>query len=358
MKLQPLIIGDLVAKLPIIQGGMGVGVSLSNLAGAVASCGGIGIISGAQPGYKELDFDTNTLEANLRALKNHIKLAKEKSSNGIIGVNLMVAMNKYKEHVEAALSAGADLIISGAGLPTKLPSLVKGHNIKIAPIVSSSKAARVLLSLWDKHDHVTADLVVIEGPKAGGHLGFRKEHMQEEIDNFDNSVKEIIAVVNGFGEKYNKNIPVVIAGGVFDGYDIAKYLKLGASGVQMATRFVGTHECDASLEFKNAYINSKAEDISLVKSPVGMPGRAILNPFVEKTMEGNIKVKKCYDCIQPCNPATTPYCITEALINAVKGDLDNGLIFCGENASKVTKLVHVSELMQELETEATLALNN
>lgn len=351
MNIKPLIIGDLVAKLPIIQGGMGVGVSLSNLAGAVAKSGGIGIISGAQTGYKEEDFETNILEANLRALRNHIKKAKEIAPKGIIGVNLMVAMNFYAEHVQAAIDGGADLIISGAGLPAKLPKLVEGYNIKIAPIVSSLKAAKVILNMWDRRNKITADLVVIEGPKAGGHLGFHKESLEDECANFDSTIVDIIKEVNIYEEKYNKKIPVVVAGGVFDGYDIAKYLKLGASGVQMATRFVATDECDAHPKFKEAYVQSKTENISIVKSPVGMPGRAILNPFVNEVESTGVKVTKCYNCLIPCNPATTPYCITEALINAVKGDLDNGLIFCGENASKVDKIVPVAELMNELESE-------
>ncbi|MBU3132829.1 nitronate monooxygenase family protein [Clostridium gasigenes] len=351
MNIKPLIIGDLVAKLPIIQGGMGVGVSLSNLAGAVAKCGGIGIISGAQTGYKEADFEINPLEANLRAIRNHIKKAKKIAPKGIIGVNLMVAMNYYAEHVQAAIDGGADLIISGAGLPAKLPKLVEGHNIKIAPIVSSVKAVKVILSMWDKRNNRTADLIVIEGPKAGGHLGFHKENLEEASANFDTTVIDIIKEVKIYEEKYNKKIPVVVAGGVFDGYDIAKYLKLGADGVQMATRFVATDECDADVKFKEAYVNCKAEDISIVKSPVGMPGRAIVNNFVRKTEDKGVKVSKCYNCLIPCNPVTTLYCITEALINSVRGDLDNGLIFCGENASRIDKIVSVSELLNELESE-------
>lgn len=351
MDINPLIIGDLVAKLPIIQGGMGVGVSLSNLAGAVAKCGGIGIISGAQTGYKEKDFEINPLESNLRAIRNHIKKAKEIAPKGIIGVNLMVAMNYYAEHVKAAIAGGADLIISGAGLPVKLPQLVEGSNIKIAPIVSSVKATKVILSMWDKRNKRTADLVVIEGPKAGGHLGFHKESLEIDSINFDTTVVDIIKEVNIYEEKYNKKIPVVVAGGVFDGYDIAKYLKLGASGVQMATRFVATDECDAHPKFKEAYVNCTAEDIKIVKSPVGMPGRAIVNNFVKQTEDNGVKVSKCYNCLIPCNPATTLYCITEALINSVRGDTENGLIFCGENASRINKIVPVSELIDELKSE-------
>jgi nitronate monooxygenase len=167
MNFKPLIIGDLIAKVPIIQGGMGVGVSLSNLAGNVAKHGAIGVISAAHPGYKEEDFESNTLKANIRGLTNHIKRAKEISSNGIIGVNIMVAMNNYVDYVKTAIEAGADLIISGAGLPLNLPEITKGSSIKIAPIVSSAKGVKVILNYWKKHFNRTADAIIVEGPKAG-----------------------------------------------------------------------------------------------------------------------------------------------------------------------------------------------
>lgn len=351
MIIKPLKIGNLVSKLPIIQGGMGIGVSLSNLASAVTNSGGIGVISSAQIGFKEDDFETNPLQANLRALKKHIKLAKEKCNNGIIGVNVMVATNEYAKYIKTAVESGADLIISGAGMPTMLPKLVKGYDVKIAPIVSSLKSAKVILKLWDKHDNVTADMIVIEGPKAGGHLGFKKDEIEKASVDFDNSVKNIIDHVKEYEKKYNKEIPVVVAGGIFDGKDITKYLKLGASGVQMATRFVTTKECDVSNAFKKAYVNATSSDIQIVNSPVGMPGRAILNSFVEKTLTQNIKVERCYNCLIPCNPANTPYCITQALINSAKGDLENGLIFCGENVSKIKEIITVNELMTKLQKE-------
>ncbi|SHH57321.1 NAD(P)H-dependent flavin oxidoreductase YrpB, nitropropane dioxygenase family [Clostridium collagenovorans DSM 3089] len=351
MKIEALKIGDLVARLPIIQGGMGIGVSRCKLASAVAKAGGIGVISAAQVGYDEKDFEKNNLEANLRALRKHIKEAKENSNNGIIGVNVMVATNNYAEHVKASVEAGVDLIISGAGLPTSLPKIVKGLGVKIAPIVSSLKSARVILKLWDKHDKIAPDLIVIEGARAGGHLGFKKDDIFSSMDNFDDEVVKIIEETKIYAEKYSKNIPVVVAGGVFDGKDIAKYLKLGANGVQMATRFVATEECDASEEFKNAYVNCKKEDIAIVSSPVGMPGRAIENEFVKKTYLGNIKVTRCYDCITHCNPKVTPYCISKALIEAVNGNTKEGLIFCGDNAHRINKIVPVQELMNELEKE-------
>ncbi|GAA0084664.1 nitronate monooxygenase family protein [Clostridium sp. CTA-7] len=353
MNIKPLIIGNLIAKVPVIQGGMGVGVSLSNLAGNVAKNGAIGVISGAHAGYMEDDFETNTLKANLRGLSKHIKRAKEISSNGIIGVNLMVAMNNYVDHVKTAIEAGADLIISGAGLPLNLPEITKGSSIKIAPIVSSSKAVRVILGYWKKHFNRTADAIIVEGPMAGGHLGFKANNLQDEIKNFDNNVLNIMKEVKIFENEFNTNIPIVVAGGVFTHEDMIKYLSLGASGVQMATRFVATHECDAHPNFKEAYVNCKKEDIKITVSPVGMPGRAIFNEFTQRVSKGKIKITKCYDCLIPCNPADTPYCISLALINAVKGDLENGLVFCGANAYRINKIVSVKELISELMGEET-----
>ena len=349
MELSSLIIGDLVAKVPIIQGGMGVGVSLSSLAGAVAREGAIGVISAAQPGYLEDDFSSNPLTANLRSLGNHIKKAKEISNNGIIGVNIMCASKNYEEYVKCAIDNGADLIISGAGLPTDLPKLVEGYNIKIAPIVSPPKSASVILKMWDRRYGRTADMVVIEGPKAGGHLGFSNESLEEyESKDYDKEVLEIIEIVKEYENKYNKKIPVVFAGGVFDRKDIDHYISLGCSGVQMATRFVATEECDADINFKMAYINSKKEDIVIVKSPVGLPGRAISNKFMKDRKLINEKITKCYKCLKKCNMADIPYCITGALVRAVKGDIDNSLVFCGENAYRLNKIITVKELIKEL----------
>ncbi|MEG1311211.1 MAG: nitronate monooxygenase family protein [Romboutsia sp.] len=347
--MKPLIIGDLVAKVPVIQGGMGVGVSRSSLATAVAKAGGVGIISGVHVGYDEDDFEKNTLNANLRALKKHITKAKENCLGGIIGVNLMVAMNNYEEHVNQAISSGVDLIISGAGLPMKLPSLIKNTNVKIAPIVSTSKAASVILKMWDRKEKMTADLIVVEGPKAGGHLGYTRNELETvTVDDYDKEFEKILQIAKSYSEKYNKEIPVVAAGGIYNGDDVAKYINLGASGVQVGTRFVATHECDADEKFKNTYINSSKNDINIVTSPVGMPGRAIKNKFIERVSISRPKITKCYDCLIPCNPKNTPYCISEALINAVKGDIDNALLFCGENAYKVDRLYSVDEVIQEL----------
>ncbi len=358
MKLPALRLGDLVASVPIIQGAMGVGVSLSKLASAVANEGGIGVIAGVQNGFKEPDFESNTLKANIRGLKKEIKKARELSPKGIIGVNVMVAINNYKEIVKAAVEEKIDLIISGAGLPKDLPEFTKGTKTKIAPIVSSGKAAGLISKLWDRRFSYIPDLIIVEGTEAGGHLGFSLEELnKEDKPKLTDIVKDVIEAVKPYEEKYHRKIPVIAAGGIFDGKDIAKYLKIGASGVQMGTRFVATEECDAHINFKEAYLKAEESDVQLVQSPVGMPGRAIKNKLIEKVKTTTIPVNKCYNCLQPCNPKTTPYCISTALIKAVKGELDEGLIFAGANAYKLNKIVSVKELMKELVSEAEMALN-
>lgn len=351
MEFKSLKIGKFELDLPIVQGGMGIGISRSNLAAAVSNSGGLGVLSGAQIGHDEPDFETNTLQANLRAVKKHIKKAKEAPNGKMIGINLMVAMENYEEHVQAAVDAGVDIIISGAGLPLTLPGLLKGSDTMFAPIVSSARAAKALLKNYDRKYQVAPDMIVIEGPKAGGHLGFKLEDIEKDTIDLNQIVKDVIEISNDYAQKYQKEIPVIVAGGVFDGNDIAHYLKLGASGVQMATRFIATEECDAHINFKNAIINSKKEDIILVKSPVGMPGRAILNPFSQKYGIKREKIRKCYNCVKPCNPATTIYCISKALLHAVRGEVDEALLFCGSNAYRVNELTTVDELMQTLKQE-------
>ena len=372
ISLKPLKIGNLVAKRPVIQGGMGVGVSLSSLAGAVAKAGGIGIISTAQIGFKDQDFGKNPMAANLRAIHSEIKKAREKAPQGILGFNIMVATKEYASYVKEAVKAGADVIISGAGLPIDMPKFVaeaenengdsekKERRTMIAPIVSSVKSALVICRMWDRKYHTAPDFIVVEGPCAGGHLGFSREqltelgadtdHVAETFDEpaYDKEVRGIIEVVKGFAEKYKKHIPVITAGGIFDHKDVLHQFALGAEGVQAATRFVTTEECDADIAYKEAYINAKEEDIVIVKSPVGMPGRAIKNKFLERVSQGPLKVERCFRCLEHCNPATTPYCITKALINAAEGRIDEALLFCGSNAYRCEKIETVPEVMEAL----------
>lgn len=345
--MKELVIGDLVAKVPIIQGGMGVGISLHKLAGAVAKEGGIGVISAAQPGFREPDFYTNTNEANMRALAREIKLAKEISNNGIIGVNLMVAVTHYEDFVKCCIENGADLIISGAGLPMDLPKYAGDSNIKLAPIVSSAKAFKVVVGRWIKKYGKVADLVVIEGPKAGGHLGFKADEV-ESIDNFDDEILKIIEVKKQFEESTGKTIPLVFGGGVFYKADIEHCFELGLDGVQMATRFVATEECDADIKFKEAYVNANRDDVTIVKSPVGMPGRALNNNFIKNIVPEGCKINKCFNCLVHCDPKTIPYCISKALFNGANGNINDALVFCGENVYKVDKITTVKEIINEL----------
>lgn len=354
MKIKPLILGDLKVNIPIIQGGMGVGVSLSGLASAVANEGGLGVISGAQIGFKEPNFGENTSEANLTALEKEIKRAKEKSPKGVIGLNLMVAMNQYEELVKKAVESKIDAIISGAGLPLRLPEFINGAKTKIAPIVSSAKAANLILGVWDKKYKRTADFVVVEGPEAGGHLGFSQDELRDKKKDLKTIVKEVIETIKIYEQKYMKQIPVIAAGGIFTGKDMAEYLKLGASGVQIATRFIATEECDADINYKRQYLNVKESEIEIIKSPVGMPGRAIRNEFINRLKNGNIKVTKCYNCIKKCNPSNTPFCITQALINAVNGNVDEGLLFTGSQSFKIKEIVSVKEVINEILEECLL----
>ena len=281
--MKTLKIGELTARIPVIQGGMGVGISLSGLAGSVAACGGVGVISTAQIGYRDPEFKKDPIGTNLRVIGEEIQKAREIAKGGILGVNIMVATKQYAEYVKAAVKAGIDLIISGAGLPMELPKLVAGSKTKIAPIVSTVKAARVICRFWDHHYQRMPDLVVIEGPKAGGHLGFSRKQLEEFTpESYDQEIRGILAEVKKYADKYEKEIPVVVAGGIFTREDMLHAMELGADGVQMGTRFVTTWECDASEAYKQTYLHAKKEDIVIVDSPVGMPGRAIRNRFLEE----------------------------------------------------------------------------
>ena len=345
---------DKELKVPIIQGGMGVGVSLSSLAGAVASCGGMGVISAAHAGYREPDFYTDTLRVNLRCLAQEIQKAKELAGGrGLVGVNVMVAIEHYAEYVTAALKAGADAIISGAGLPMELPGIAKGFESLLAPIVSSGKAAKTICRMWDRKAQTAPDFVVIEGSRAGGHLGFSADAVIEgTAQPLEEILPEVLQELAPFEEKYGRKIPVFVAGGVFDGADIARMEKLGAAGVQMATRFIATDECDAAPAYKQAMVDAKKEDVIITKSPVGMPGRALRSPLIERIAAlGRVAPRRCLKCLRPCDPAATSYCITDALIAAVKGDWENGLFFCGDNVDRVQEIVPVKQLMQQLTEE-------
>ena len=371
---KPLVIGDLKIEKPVIQGGMGVGISLHRLAGAVAKAGGMGLISTAQIGFREPDFKTNFVEANLRAIRNEFKKAREIAPEGAIGFNIMVATKHYDMWVKEAVKAGADAIISGAGLPVSLPEYAEAayeemkamgkkflRRTKLAPIVSTAKAAMVICKMWDRKYHRVPDFVVVEGPLAGGHLGFSKEQLTQygadsaDVEKtydqaaYDEEVKAIMKVVKGYEEKYDTHIPVVTAGGIYTHEDVKHQFELGAEGVQVATRFVTTRECDAPDAYKQTYIEASKEDIVITQSPVGMPGRAILNPFLKKIKEGERPaIKSCFQCLEHCDIKTIPYCITRALVNAAEGDEDAALLFCGSNAFRSDRIETVEEVMNAL----------
>jgi nitronate monooxygenase len=350
--LKSLIIGDLSVKIPIIQGGMGVGVSLAGLASAVSNEGCLGVISAAGIGMSEPDYSSNYLEANIRALKKEIQKARD-LTKGVVGVNIMVAMSNFADMVKASISEKIDIIFSGAGLPLNLPEfLTPDSTTKLAPIVSSARAVKIIIDRWKLKYGYTPDMIVVEGPKAGGHLGFSYEQINDPKFSLEHILPEIILEVQKAEKESNKKIPDIAAGGIYTGADICKFLKMGASGVQMGTRFVTTEECDASDKFKQSYIDSSQEDIEIIKSPVGMPGRAIKSKFLDDVSEGKKKPINCnYNCVKTCDVKTAPYCIISALINAKKGNFVNGFAFAGANAYKSERIYSVKELVEILVNE-------
>ena len=350
--------------LPILQGGMGVGVSLDRLAGAVAACGGMGTISTALCGFDEPDFGKHPQAANLRALERQVRHAKELAHGaGLVAVNAMVATTQYADSVRTALRAGVDAVVCGAGLPKDLPGLaaeVPDSDAALAPIVSSGRAAGLICKLWDKHYSRVPDFVVLEGPMAGGHLGFSREEAQEAQAGLPRPLSgllhEVLEALVPFQEKYQRDIPVFVAGGVKDGTEMAQYMKEGAAGAQFATRFIATEECDASGGYKQRLLEARAEDVTIVQSPVGMPGRALRSPLIQRVAAGlQPRPDRCVNCLVPCDPRSTPYCISKALIAAVRGDWENGLFFCGANAGEVNRLSTVKAQMEQIMNEWRLA---
>lgn len=360
MQLPKLSFGDMSAKLPIIQGGMGVGISLSGLASAVANEGGIGVIATSMIGMNDPKRAKDPEAADHRGLIDEIRKARAKMTDGLLGVNIMCALTNYSDMVKTSIREGVDVIISGAGLPMDLPGYLtemkeemkQDVKTKLIPIVSSGRAANILCKKWLKKFDYLPDGFVVEGPKAGGHLGFKAEQLEQPEYQLEKIVTDVIEAVKPFREKHGKDIPVIAAGGVYTGEDIAKYLEMGASGVQMGTRFVATHECDADHEFKQAYVDSTKEDVTIIKSPVGLPGRALKNSFLDAVSSGLKSPKKCvHKCLHSCAEEKSPYCIAQALVNAYKGKLKHGFAFAGANAYMVDKIISVKELMTTLQDE-------
>lgn len=342
-------IGNLTARLPIIQGGMGVGISLNGLASAVANEGGIGVISCAGIGLIYRNTAKDYMEACIIGLREEIKKAKEKSS-GIIGVNIMMALTNFSDMVKTSIAEKVDVIFAGAGLPLDLPKYrTEGCVTKLVPIVSSARAARIICEKWKTLYDYLPDLVVVEGPKAGGHLGFKTNQIEDENFSIQKLIPEVVKEIAIFEEKYNQEIPVIAAGGIYTGEDMYNIMQLGAKGVQIASRFVTTNECDADIKFKETYIKAQEDDVEIIQSPVGMPGRALKGEFLDKVRRGETAPKSCpYNCLHTCDYKKVPYCIIVTLYNAYQGKMDKGYAFAGSNAYRATKITSVKEIIDEL----------
>ena len=355
MNIPKLRIGDLTAEIPIVQGGMGVRVSLASLAAAVAEEGGIGTISSIGLG----DFESAQHEyerISREALQEEIRKART-MTQGILAVNFMGVLSNVEDLLRTAVREGIGIIVFGAGLPMRLPKIVDDPNVNLVPIVSSARGAELILRGWAKRFERTAGAIILEGPLAGGHLGFSVEQLEHPEDHtLESLVPELVEAVKPFEDRFGSKIPIIAAGGIFDGGDIARMLSLGASGVQMATRFVCTAECNAAQEFKQTYLDARKEDIVIIKSPVGMPGRAVRNKFL-KELESvdKLDINCLYHCLTICKVAEAKFCIAQALLNAYRGDVDHGLVFCGQNAHRINKIVTVKELIAELVGELQAA---
>ncbi|HNW39629.1 MAG TPA: nitronate monooxygenase family protein [Candidatus Omnitrophota bacterium] len=352
-----LYIGNLKIQIPIIQGGMGVRVSNSSLVSAVSNEGVLGVIAAVGLGEEVENNALSYPQRSVVSFTESIRQTRAKTKNPF-GVNIMCVLTNYEDLVNAAQDESVDVIISGAGLPLRLPSLIKNKKTKLIPIVSSARAASIICSTWKRRYNCLPDALVVEGPLAGGHLGYSLAELEDKENvSLENILQAVITVVKGF-ESGSKKIPVIAAGGVYEGKDIAKFIRLGASGVQMGTRFVCTHECDVAQEYKATYLAAKKEDIVVIKSPVGLPGRVILNEFVKRIIQGERMDFNCqYHCLYTCDPKKVNYCIAKALLNASRGQMDKGFAMCGSNAYRIQKIISVKELISELVAEARTNLS-
>ena len=347
-------LGNRELALPLIQGGMGVGVSMGGLAGAVAAQGAMGTLSTADAGWNEPDFAAHPQQANLRALRREVQRAKRLAAGaGLVAVNAMVATRQYADSVRTALEAGADAIVSGAGLPLELPALAEGFEALLAPIVSGPRAAQLICRTWAKRYGRVPDFVVLEGCQAGGHLGFEEaDLLSGRCAPLSRLIPEVLAALRPVEEKFGRAIPLFCAGGVATGAEMARCTRLGAAGAQLATRFIATEECDASQGYKDVLLAARPEDLRIIHSPVGMPGRAVNSPLVQRLAAGMRQPPAhCSGCIKSCRPAETPFCITHALIEAVKGNWEEGLFFSGSRVDLVDRMRTVPDLIDELMKE-------
>lgn len=354
MKLPEFTINGKKVVNPIIQGGMGIKISMNKLATAAINSNIVGTISAAQAGFDRFvkgkigQFYKDNFKVNIEALQKEIEEVRA-HSDGILGVNLMTAGKGYDAFATFLATQDIDFIVSGAGLPMDLPKYLVDSKVKPAFIVSSGRAAKLVCRNWDRKYNVVPEFIVVEGPLAGGHLGFTKEDIEAgNVKDLESIVVEVIETIKPFEEKYGRSIPVVAAGGIHDGADIAKFIELGAAGVQMATRFIATEECDVHENYKAKIIEAKEEDIVSTLSPAGLPGRAIRNKLTEMIKSKNMPIKACVDCLRSCNKKDIPYCITEKLGESTSGDVENGLLFTGAKAYMIDKMMSVHDLVEEL----------
>jgi nitronate monooxygenase len=351
--MQSFNIGNLSIRLPIIQGGMGVAVSLSGLASAVANEGGVGVISAAGIGMTDPGFRKNFREANKSSLVREIRKARSLTT-GILGVNIMMALTDHEALIKVAIEEKIDMILIGAGLPLLVPQFIMkeglaGHTTKLILKVSSAKAASLIFRYWESKYNMIPDAVVVEGPKAGGHLGFNKENLGSNMVSLSQLVRETVAGIRPFEDKYGIAIPVIAGGGIYTGKDMYDIMEAGAGAVKIGTRFVTTHECDASLAYKESYLAAVKEDIIIIDSPVGLPGRVVRNDFVQQILNGETRPFKCpWKCLSSCNFKEAPFCIAQALFNSANGNMDEGFAFAGTNAWRATGINHVSDVFSDL----------
>lgn len=360
-------IGDLHIRIPIVQGGMGIGVSGRRLAAAVAAQGGVGVLSSVGIGYIGIPLtDAHAIalakqrneNKNISVLRQEIRAAK-RMTKGVLGVNIMVAISEFAQTAKAAVEEGIDIIFAGAGLPLDLPECLKdGGRTKLVPIISSPRAAALITKRWMSKYKYCPDAFVLEGPKAGGHLGFSKEKTEDPASQLEALVPEVVREINKMEQEIGKEIPLIAAGGIFTGEDIHRMMALGAAGVQMGTRFVATEECDAAPAFKEAYVNCTQKDIALIESPVGLPGRALMNDFLREAKGGLHHPKSCpRHCIKTCDGEKAPYCISSALIHAYFGKFEKGFAFVGSNGWRVREITTVEKLFSELTREFNEAVD-
>lgn len=349
-------IGDLTAKLPIVQGGMGVCVSLSNLASAIANEGGIGVISAVGIGMTEPNYRQNFRESNKIALRKEIRKARLKS-NGIIGVNIMLAVSDFDDLLKVALEEQIDVVFMGAGLPLKVlstiePSARENIKTKFVPKVSSARAAKLIFKHWLEKYNRIPDAIVIEGPLSGGHQGFSKNDLENSLISLTSIVKDTIFELDWFEQKLGKEIPVIAGGGIYNGNDMFDIMNAGAKGVKMGTRFVTTTECDVSDEFKQNYLSCSKNDITIIDSPVGLPARVVTNNFVKEIQQGKQKPIKCpWKCLKTCDYKKAQFCIAEALFNAAKGNFQYGFSFAGTKAYLASSITSVNETINQIKNE-------